>query len=220
MRKLLALCAFSAGAALAMPALAQEQQPGGYLQFNAGAGVGGTVHLTAVDSVLGQARGSEETKVGPFLSAAAGSSMAGGLAVEVEALYLQNKVDTPDINDFLGFPLDASAKTYAIMVNGMYAVTKVGHLVPYVGAGVGWGKSTYKLLGETQSDNGMVWQVRLGAAVPVSERGSWDFGYRYFEAPQSKKVYGFDDGAGGQEVLSLHAKTKQHVLSVGWRYRY
>ncbi|HET9160477.1 MAG TPA: outer membrane beta-barrel protein [Caulobacteraceae bacterium] len=219
MRTLLALSAFTGLAALAAPAMAQ-QQPGEYLQVSAGAGVGGTVHLSVDDSVLGQARHGEQTKTGPFVSVAAGRSLPNGFAVEVEALYLENKIETEDINGFLGFPLDAQAKTYAVMVNGLYAIGKTGPVVPYVGAGVGWGKSTYKAVGETQSDNGLVWQARAGLALPMSDKVTWDFGYRYLEAPEFKKTYGFDDGSGGQEFLAVQAKTKQHILSAGVRWRY
>lgn len=220
MRKIVGLCAFSAMVAVAAPSMAQEQKPGWYGQANIGAGVGGAVQLRVTDSILGHAQGEDDTKVGPFVSLAAGRSFEGGFAIEAEALYLQNKVDTPDINDFLGFPLDAKAKTYALMVNGMFAIAKTDYGVPYIGAGVGWGKTDYKAGGETIADNGMVWQVRAGISIPRSETVSWDIGYRYLEAPDAKKTYGFVNGSNQQEVITLEGKTKQHILSAGWRWRY
>jgi opacity protein-like surface antigen len=218
--KLSALSAFAAATVCAAPALAEDQMPGAYVQLNIGAGVGGETDIHAIDNVLGSGRLKEDTKVGPFVSGAAGWSLSNGVAIEGELLYLQNKIDTPDANEFFDFPFEAQTKTYALMVNAMYAIGRWDMMVPYVGAGVGVGKTNYKVLAESDDDTGFIWQLRAGVSFPVNPSTSWDLGYRYIEAPEFNKTYTFDDGAGGTEITTLKAQTGRHVLQVGWRYRY
>ena len=204
MKTTLLLATVAAGA-LATPVLAQEVSPN-YLQFNLGANVGGQVDLDvtiAPDTFSGEA----DLETGTFGSITGGLGMEGGLALEGELLLLTSDIDTDDADAVLGAPLDAHLESQAAMVNGVYNFAAGGYK-PYVGAGVGFGNSKYRLGGVSEDDMGVAWQVKAGVVIPSSETLSWDIGYRFLSLPS------FDISEPG---VSVDADASAHILSVGAR---
>lgn len=199
------LLATVAAAALATPALAQDASPN-YVQFNLGASVGGQVDLDVTsgpDTFSGEA----DLETGTFGSITGGLGIEGGWALEGELLLMTSDIDTDDADAVLGAPLEAHLESHAAMVNGVYNFP-AGDFRPYVGAGVGFGRSKYSLAGASEDDMGVAWQVKAGVVIPSSETVSWDIGYRYVSFPS------FDVRDGGD---SVDADASAHILSVGAR---
>lgn len=199
------LLAAVAVSALATPALAQDVSPN-YVQINLGASVAGEVELEATsgpDTFAGEA----DLETATFGSITGGLGMEGGWALEGELLLMTSDIDTAAADAVLGAPLEAHLESHAAMVNGVYNFS-TGGFRPYVGAGVGFGSSKYRLAGESEDDMGVAWQAKAGVVIPSSETVSWDVGYRYVSLP------GFDIRDGGD---SVDADASAHILSVGAR---
>ncbi|QUD88165.1 outer membrane protein [Phenylobacterium montanum] len=202
------LAASSAGA---LQAQTVNQNPGAYVQASVGSGVAGNTHIDASASGIGSASGDLDPKAGVFASGAWGYAFKNGFALEAEGVYVRNDISTGSLNQALGTPAKASVETYGGLVDVMYAIGKLGPVVPYAGLGVGYGQARYSLLGGSSSSDGVMWQARAGVSYPVNPKTSLDFGYRYLGTPQFKIT-----GSG----LALKAQTDLHILSVGLRYRY
>lgn len=199
------LLATVAAAAMATPVLAQDASPN-YVQINLGASVAGEVDLEATsgpDTFAGEA----DLETATFGSIAGGLGMEGGWALEGELMLMTSDIDTAAADAVLGTPLEAHVESYAAMVNGVYNVS-TGGFRPYVGAGVGFGTAKYSLMGESEDDMGLAWQVKAGVVIPSSETLSWDIGYRFVSLP------GFDVRDGGD---SVEADASAHIVSVGAR---
>lgn len=204
----LALAAISA-ALVAAPAFAQDS--GLYLQANLGAGVAGKTELDATLVGQGSASTDGDLDAGLFASVAFGKVFAGGLSVEGEILYLKNDIDTGDLDRALGTPLNASVRSQGVMLNAFYNVGSPDSVSARFGAGLGYGQSRYKMLGDSDTGDGLMWQAMVSAAYPISETLALDVGYRYVRAPE----YEVSDPSG-----RLSAETGAHVLSVGTRFSF
>ncbi len=82
----------------------------------------------------------------------------------------------------------AKVGTFATLVNGYYDVTGLSDMVtPYVGAGVGVAKSSYKVTGDTsditttkiKTKAQFAYQVGLGTLVKVSDMADLKIGYKF-----------------------------------------
>ena len=209
------LSAALAASLLAAPCFAQQTNGRSYYQVDLGSGVGGAAHLAVSGSVTGlgsaSASGDVNLKPGFFGSGALCYSFSNGLAAEVEGLYLRNSGDSGSIG--------TTAETYGAMGNLLYAIGQVGPIVPYVGAGIGYGVAKYSLLGGHVQDSGFMWQLRTGVSGKISETAMWQIGYRYLQSPD----YSLDVSATSSGVTaagSLKVATHTHVISFGVRQRF
>ena len=193
----------------------QATDPGYYAQVNLGSGFAGSAKLSASVSGFGSASGSEDLKPGVFVSGAIGKSLPNGLAIEAELLYLDNHINTDEVDRALGTALKASMKTTGLVANLHYAVAPIGPATFYVGAGVGVGQAKYEVLGLSDDKTGAVWQLMAGLSYPVSSTMSWDLGYRYIGVPD------YDVSATvGSTALQAKIESRVHVLSIGGRAKF
>lgn len=206
MKKTLVLAA-AAAAMLATPALAQD---GSYAQVNLGGVVAGTVDADFDITSVGSAAGEADLEVGLFASAAAGVRTSNGFAYEAEVLYFNTDIDTGELDAALGEDLNASVNSYAVMANVLYNF-EAGSFSPYVGAGIGYGKTEFEMLDGSEDDAGLAYQLRAGVTVPMSDSITWDIGYRYLMAP-TFEVSNAD--------ASIEADTSAHIVSVGARFAF
>ncbi len=197
----------------ASPAAAQtiSQEPGMYLQANLGSGLGGTTHVSAAVSGIGSAKGDFNPDSGLFTSVAAGESFKNGLAMELEGIYARNDINTSSLDTLVGAPAHASLTAYGALANVIYAVGRIGPVVPYVGAGLGYGGVRYNLSGGGATDNGMMWQLRAGVSYPMTSKVSLDLGYRYLDTPRFKDAI---------DTAYIKVHTGLHALSAGVRVRF
>ena len=207
-RRLLASAVIAAAtnALSALPALAQDAGAN-YVQINLGANVAGQVDVDATLAPATTFSGDADLETGALASLAGGLGAGNGFTLEGEVLFFASNIDTAEADALIGTSLSARIESYALMVNGLYSFD-AGSVSPYVGAGVGYGSSTFKLAGESDDDIGIAWQVKAGVVIPSSETLSWDIGYRFLSLPS------FDISEPG---VSVDADASAHILSVGAR---
>jgi opacity protein-like surface antigen len=200
--------------ALCAPVAAQPVQAaaGNYVQFSLGSAVAGQTKL----SVSGVGSDDANLKAGIFGAVGGGRSYGNGFALEAEGIYLKNDIKTGSLNALVGTSLDASARTYGLMLNVHYAALPVGAFTAEIGGGLGYGQTKYELLGESDDANGLMWQVIAGLSYPVSDKLSWALNYRYLRGPKLS----YDDLPVGTDVYDVDLKTSAHVVSVGARMKF
>ena len=99
-------------------------------------------------------------------------------------------------------------------------------VIPYVGAGVGWGlidinaRNTNRTLDVVDDDTVFVWSVMVGGTVPINDVIDVSFGYRYIATTDSE----FDSKVitTGDPVQStrLDAEFDSHEAVVALRYKF
>ena len=75
----------------------------------------------------------------------------------------------------------------AIMANGYVDWALDFGITPYVGAGIGWGKADFSARNRSgpnqteidDTDSVFVWNVMVGATVPIGQSLEFSLGYRY-----------------------------------------
>lgn len=206
-----AICtAASALALLAPPALAQDGAARNYIQVAGGVNLGGSAEIS-VDTATVDGSIDNDLETGLFASALAGRSFGSNMAVELEAFYFNPDIEDGDAASVLGEPLNASATSYALMANAVYRFPQFSSVTPYVGAGVGFGNVEYKVMGETDDDQGVAYQLKAGFTVPVTAGATADIGYRYLVLPKYEASEGSD---------RLKVETNAHIISVGMRFAF
>lgn len=211
MKKLLFVAAASVAALSAMPAAAQDW----YAQLNAGYSIAGEadVDLTASDGVTsGSVSESVDLDGGLVLGAAAGVALGNGLRVEGEAFFANNEADAEFDAIDLG---SVDTRHNGVYLNVLYDIPMEGSFRPYVGAGIGYGRTSLEFQDEEAHDEGTSWQLKAGVSVPVNETLTVDAGYRYIRAADFS-------WSGSSEGLtaSIDAEPTIHALTVGARLRF
>lgn len=204
MKTNLMLAALAAGAC-ATPALAQDGS-GNYVQINLGAIVGGGVE---VHNDAPEPDDDYDLENAMFASVAGGLYAGGGLTLEGEVFHFRS-----DFGDD-GVEIDADGATNAVMFNTIYTF-EAGSLRPYVGAGLGWGKTEIDRGGQELNDSGLALQAKAGVTISMSDRVSWDIGYRYLSLPSFEAT----KREGGIVYTVLDADGAGHLVTIGARFKY
>lgn len=211
----LAVAAFAcAGPAAAQSGLGYLEQR--YVQVNLGSGIDGQSTMK-LHSHAANGRLEAELDEGFAASALAGLGYTSGFAFEVEGIYLSNDVDTGALADTLQSPLDVNTEIAGGFANVKYEYVNETPLFPYVGAGVGYGQTEYKLLGDRGASGGFLWQLKAGVSVPATADLTWDLGYRFLRSPDYETV-GLIEIDGQAYSAHFKAATDVHVLSAGLRW--
>ncbi len=217
---------FAATAALAlmaaMPAAAGEW----YAQVNAGGTVATDADTKATftpddtdfDAVSGSLNA--DLDQGFAVGAAAGYAIGNGFRVEGEFLYTSN-----DLGNIEELDIDNVEFNHAgFFANVLYDIPMEGNFHPYVGAGIGYGSSTFDIDNDEVHDEGTAWQIKVGATYPVNDTLTLDFGYRYVDmADWEASVDGVDlpddDPDAGPGTASISFEPTAHILTVGARFK-
>jgi opacity protein-like surface antigen len=204
----------------ALPAAAADW----YAQVNAGYTVSTEADIdlsftpddTDFDAVSASGEGDVEN--GFAVGAAAGMAIGNGLRVEAEALL--NSADMGGIEE-----LDIDEVEYshaAVFANVLYDFS-MGGITPYIGAGVGYGSSTFEVDGDSIHDQGVVWQIKAGASFPLNDTLTVDVGYRYMDmAPWEASIEDVDiddDPDAGPGTVGLDVEPTSHAITVGARFK-
>jgi opacity protein-like surface antigen len=184
-----------------------------------------------VDSFSTSASSHVDPNTGFVLGAAVGTHLdrwLRGLRAEIEAAYRRNEADgnwfveTDFIFDAAG-PLDANISTFAVLANVWYDID-VGHKwVPYLGGGVGWGRTKFNgALVDTSGfggtttfsgeNSGFVYQIGGGINYEVQEGVSLGIGYRMFRGPEIKNNVFV--GKNGNVTLPVHGENENHSVLI------
>lgn len=135
-----------------------------------------------------------------------------GLSVEVEASYRRNDVagnwnvldfDTGVLDRTTTGAIDANLSTFAVMANVWYEHDFGWKIRPYIGGGVGWGRTKFDgaLLTSALTDSettwdltndGFAWQLGFGFNYQAAPGVDLGLGYRYFNGPDIDLPYNID----------------------------
>jgi opacity protein-like surface antigen len=192
------------GAALAAGAASAQQSPY-YVAGNIGANLNGDSDVAANVVGVGSIAGEVDHDTGLFVSGAVGRNVGGPLSVEAEFLYLQHDLDRGQVG------AESDLEAWGLMANAKLEYFKEGPLSPYFGAGVGYAQTKYSLLGESEDDGGVAFQLRAGLNVPVSDQMGVELGYRYLLLPTLEVNDGGD---------RLKVQSQDHIVTVGGRYHF
>lgn len=213
----IAAVALAAVGAAAAPASAQSW----YGQVNAGANINAEVDVTAsitdgVDTLSDS--GAFDLDRGLFLAGAFGRDN-GRVRIEGEILYTKSELEDSTLSDgTTDYDLgEVSATQAAVMLNLLIDLGSGGRITPYVGGGLGFGATRLEApdLDEDEVKTGLAWQLKAGLAIAMSDRATFDIGYRYlrgaeFEADYQEPGFGY----------SLEAEPTSHVVTAGVRFAF
>ncbi len=159
------------------------------------------------------------------------TNWAKGLRVELEAGYRRSDMGgawTTSSGSTGGF-LDGNLSTFSIMANAWYDIDIGSKVVPYIGGGVGWGRShaevarvetftssdptTYDFINSVERHNsGFAWQLGLGFNYEVAQDVDVGIGYRYFVGPR------FADSSNDNGLVTFNSNSRvdneNHAVSV------
>jgi opacity protein-like surface antigen len=102
--------------------------------------------------------------------------------------------------------LDGNLSTFSIMANAWYDIDIGNKVVPYIGGGVGWGRSIAEVAriqtftstntglnnfvnSVEHHNNGFAWQLGLGFNYEVADDVNVGVGYRYLVGPRFGDSY-------------------------------
>lgn len=178
---------------------------------------------------------SEEADTGFTLGATVGTHLdrwAQGLRAEVEVSYRRNDITGRWFNSVSSIssnsqtesgPLSGNTSTFAIMANVWYDIDMGWKAKPYVGGGVGWGRSHLdgaaavttstgccELDGPysfERRESGFAWQLGAGVNYEVAPGIDLGLGYRFFRGP------GFDPVFIGKNGIPINFDNDNHAVS-------
>jgi len=186
--------ATAAAALIAMPAAAAV-----YFEGEAGATLGGKSSVTATTPEDGTVSGDIDLNTGYLIGGSVGTHLNPNVRVEGEMAYTSNDMSDIDIN----------LHQISLMANVFYDFTPAKKVSPYVGAGVGFGRSFVEVDKETANDTGMAWQLRAGVNIHTASGPTWNIGYRYLNQADFNK-------AEGDYALKFDAHV--HALTIGVQF--
>jgi OOP family OmpA-OmpF porin len=204
----------------ALPAAAADW----YAQVNAGYTVSAeadadasfTPDDTDFDAMTGSVEGDIDN--GFAVGAAAGVAIGNGLRVEGEAIL--NSADMGGIEEL---EIDEIEYSHAAVFANLLYDFNMGGFTPYIGAGIGYGSSSFEIDGDSVHDQGTVWQIKAGASFPLNDTLTIDVGYRYMDMAKWETsmddVDLDDDPDAGPGTARLSVEPTAHAITVGARFK-
>lgn len=113
---------------------------------------------------------------------------------------------------------NTKVKTQGVLLNVYYDfnLNNFASLKPYVGAGLGWGRSEFKAPRWSVKDNGVSMQIGAGVNYKICEHTSIDLGYRYITYGDFDKEYRIP----GVTYEKVDYKPRAHEILLGVRYEF
>jgi hypothetical protein len=218
---LLGACAFALPASaqgLSMLADPQFYLRGSYVEVEGGSGFQGATTEYNVSPTTAD-KGSGHFRPGYFGGLVLGKRIAPGLSLELEGVYLNNHYDRAT-EFFQG--VGGSERTYGGLGNFRvslpydYHVYRNFALVPYVGAGIGYGSVRYETSEPFYGhQGGFMWQAKTGVEVKTGTPISFDFGYRYIGTPEFS-----ENGFGANAGFATNMRSHVQVATGGIKYTF
>ena len=125
-------------------------------------------------------------------------------------------------------PIHTTVKSYTMMFNAYHDFGKIGGVVPYVGAGVGW---AYHKMGDITIDDpgspnkqfgedklSFAWSLMAGLGYQLTDRAILDVGYRYIDMGMSRSSHG-DTALAWNPRLEID-DMRAHEVKIGLRYHF
>jgi opacity protein-like surface antigen len=165
---------------------------------------------------------------GFFVSGGYGVRLRPEMRGEVTLGYRSYKLDAADGSSTT---FKADITSIVLMANGYYEIGS-GTWRPYVGAGLGFAQNKFgsfttegpagSFTGPSGTKTGFAWALMAGAGVPLSEKRTLDFGYRYIDLGKIETSSGelVDNSPTGAPAPTngLTGNLRAHELFVGLRF--
>lgn len=177
-----------------MPAAAADWYFGGGL----GVSVGGKADATVTDS-SGTVSGNIDYDTGAMITLVAGKPVKPNIRLEGEMQVTDNGLKDTDLR----------MQHVALLGNVLYDFRPAAKVSPYVGAGVGFGRSIVELDNSTANDTGLAWQLQAGVSIRQNDRMVWDLGYRYLNQ---------GDFNASEDGVSVDLAGDVHIVGVSLRF--
>ena len=177
----------------------------------------GAVYLTDSDLTDPNLAGTVlevESDTGFSVGAAVGYGFSNNFRLEGEISYQSNDVDK--IN-YLGLSASTTGDSTALtfLLNGYYDFKNNSPLTPFITGGLGYSKvelNDFNVPGSglpniNEDDNVFAYQVGGGLAYEMTEKATFDIGYRYFATEDP-------------ELDTSEVEFQNHILYLGLRYSF
>ena len=111
----------------------------------------------------------------------------------------------------------AKIKTQGLLFNAYYDfdLRTAIPVTPYVGVGLGWGRTEISGTGKSTKETGAAMQIGAGINYKIFDRTNIDFGYRYITYGDFDKEY-----RAGIVYEKVDYKPRAHELLLGVRYEF
>jgi len=216
------------GAVLALPAVAQDSAKTDentfYVSYSGGVAYFRNQRLTGADATGANLSGQVESKVGFNVGGAFGKRFHEHFRGEIELGYHRSEVD-----DLSAQGEDGSAQGFfsmlSVMANGYVDYDLDIGVIPYVGAGIGWGrveldaKNENGILRMEGEDNVFTWSLMIGGTVPVNDIMDISLGYRYI-ATVDTELNGGVVQPGGTTAERFDSEFDSHEGVLALRYKF
>jgi len=192
------------------------EQPDWYFEFNTGVSI--IPNQTLRDGGTSMSR--VESDTGFVVGGALGRRVLDLFRAELQISYREGDVDKMSVAG-PAVVSDGDISLLAVMANAYYDFDFDIGVLPYVGAGIGWGEfqldARRKTAGELDiddSDSVFVYNFMVGATVPISQAASVALGYRYVATSDPDEI-----GAVINDVSQdIEAEFDAHEVTLGVRF--
>jgi opacity protein-like surface antigen len=153
------------------------------------------------------------------VSALVGTSYTSGISFEGEGVYFANNYTAAPASSLAPNAGAANIQGGGGFANVKYEHVNAGPFFPYVAGGIGYGGVQYDVFGNHAFQDGMMWQLKAGVAIPVSTHLTWDLGYRFLRTDQYSMNTTID--VGGQRYdATFRSATQVLMLQAGARWSF
>lgn len=183
--------------------------------YNTYVGIGGGVNIIPDNDAdlttgLGTTTGEAEFDNGWAALGTLGVYLDGAWRVEVEGGYRDNELDS-----FNGAPISGDVNGWSVMFNALKDIPTGSKVTPYVGAGLGVARRTFKVDGLLDdTDTGLAYQGIAGLSVDVGERTQLFADYRYFRTHDLE----YSDDSSGVSLDDWD--DENHTIMLGLRFAF
>ena len=220
--KLITAVAVFIGCFVVWPAAAEDNEI--YIEYSGGVSYVRNQNLTGTADATTPLSGKVESDVGFNVSGAVGMRFHKFFRAELQLGYRWSEVDALSV---LGEP-DSGEGDFSlltVMANGYVDYDLGIGIIPYVGAGIGWGlldldaKNTGNVGGILRAegdDSVFTWAVMAGGTIPINDTVEVSIGYRYLATTDSKLTSDVD-GFGSRRLDSEY-DTHEGVVALRFKF--
>lgn len=208
-----------------------------YLKGEVGASISRKMGRILFQDQMGNNGALENNDVGTgaTLGLGVGKQFSDNFRAELMFNYrVGNELDTNENLSTIGSPTTADLSSSSLFANLNYDVAKVQvqntTIVPYIGVGIGFAVNelgdvtevapggTVVWQGDTKTN--FAWQIGAGVGIPLTDKLTFDAGYRYVDLGSFQSGTQLISGATGNLQKKVKGDFAAHEVLVGLRYAF
>lgn len=189
-----------------------------YFEFSAGASF--VPYQTLRNGTSSMSR--VESEPGFYIGGALGTRVFDTFRAEIAVSYREAAIDQMSLTGPAS-TADGEISLISALLNGYFDLDLGIGVIPYVGAGLGWGQ--FQLDGRTKTagsldiddtDSVFVYNAMVGAVVPITRVASASLGYRYIGIEGTDNI----SAEIGQLHQNIRAEFDAHEVTIGLRFHF